>query len=258
MKISLKPALLPWLTLALGCIGAGLRTWQLLTGIDSAGLLIVGHPALMWMLILTGLTLVILLLASGSLTGAPKHSFNFPESTPAAICTAIAGMGIGVTSIMELALTSDRYTILTCILGLLCAPAMLLLAECRRSGKRPHFLLHSLLSIYLMVRLICQYRLWSANPQLPDYIFHIFACVCLTLTAYNRAAFDVGMGKRTVFLFFSLMAVYLCFLSLVGAGDVRFYVAGGIWALGNLCPLDPPEKRKFQNTIRIPDLSERE
>lgn len=248
MKIPLKPALLPWITLLLGCIGAGLRAWQLLTGIDDGGLLITGHPAMTWILILTGVTLVALLLATGSLTGAPKHSFNFPASTSAAICTAVAGMGIGVTSITELALTSDRYMILTSVLGLVCVPAMLLLAQCRRSGKQPHFLLHALLSIYLMLRLICQYRLWSPDPQLADYCWQLLALVCLMLAVYQRAVFDIDEGKRRSYIIFHLAAVYFCCLALPGSEHPFFFLASSLWMMTDLCslrPMPPARKGRF-------------
>ena len=136
-------------------------------------------------------------------------------------------------------------------------PCLVVTGLCRIRGKRPFFGFHAILCVFCIIHLLNQYRVWSGNPQLPDYLFQVFACISLTLTAYYRTAFDLGMGRRRLYLFSNLMAVYLCFLSLVGSGDGRFYFGGGVWALANLCVLDPPPRQVKPDTIRIPTDPER-
>ena len=143
------------------------------------------------------------------------------------------------------------------MLAFLSVPCLIFTGYCRIKGQRPFVLFHAVIFLFYALYMVCQYRVWSAEPQLPDYIFHIFACVFLTLTAYYHTAFDVGVGKRRMQLFCGLMAAYLCFLALVGSGDGRFYFGSGVWAWANLCPLDPPASRQSSDTIRIPTFPER-
>lgn len=257
-KPTIKRTALPFLILGAGGAGLVLRVMLYTLGVDSQGLLPRMHLMHLLTLLLTAAVAILLIPSAKRLDGSNRFRHNFPASTSGGLSAVTAALFLLSMGLDLLSRADDtlEYVQVGMLLGsVLC---LLVTGIFRFRGKRPMVLFHGFLSLAFAFHMVCQYRLWSANPQLPDYIFHIFACVCLTLTAYNRAAFDVGMGKRTVFLFVSLMAVYLCFLALVGAGDARFYVAGGIWALGNLCPLDPPEKRKFHNTIRIPDLTERE
>ena len=78
------------------------------------------------------------------------------------------------------------------------------------------------------------YRRWSGNPQLPDYIFQLLACAALTLTAYQRAAFDANMGSRRRFLLFSYLAAFFCMLSFVGTESYHLYWGGLLWTVAGI------------------------
>jgi len=254
---TIKRAALPFLILGAGGTGLVLRVMLYTLGMDSRGLLPRMHPMHLLTLLLTAAVAILLIPCAKRLDGSNRFRHNFPASISGGISAMLAALFLLSMGIDLVGQAEEGLEYLHAALTLACVPSLVCTGILRFRGRRPMVLFHGLLSVAFAFHMVFQYRLWSANPQLPDYIFHIFACACLTLTAYYRAAFDVGLGKRSVFLFFSLMVVYLSFLSLVGAGDVRFYVAGGIWALGNLCPMDPPKKRRFQNTIRIPDINER-
>lgn len=254
---TIKRAALPFLILGAGGTGLTLRVALYTLGVDSQGLLPRMHLMHLLTLLMTAGVAILLIPSARRLDGSNRFRHNFPASIPGGISAILAGLILLSMGLDLLGRADETLEIVHAGLILASVLCLLVTGVFRFRGKRPVVLFHGLLSMAFAFHMVCQYRTWSANPQLPDYVFHIFGCACLTLTAYYRAAFDVGLGKRPVFLYFSLMAVYLCFLCLVGAGDVRFYVAGGIWALGNLCPLDPPKQRKFQNTIRIPDLNER-
>ena len=62
-------------------------------------------------------------------------------------------------------------TKLTALLGLGSAAALGFLGLCRKEGKRPSMLLHTLICVHLMLQLVCMYRLWSANSQIQTYSF---------------------------------------------------------------------------------------
>jgi hypothetical protein len=47
-----------------------------------------------------------------------------------------------------------------------------------------------------MLRLICQYRIWSSEPQLMLYCYPLLATVCIVMSSYQSAAFDGNLGAR--------------------------------------------------------------
>ena len=233
---------LPQYVLAAGGIGLLLRLW-LLGSTDDKGFL-TSNPVASVLLGLVAVAVPALLFyLTRELAEAKKYSFNFPASPIAAIGTGLAALSIGIHSILSLPGSQDAIDILSGILGILSAAALGLAGWCRFQGHRPNFLLHSVVAVYLMLRLICQYRHWSADPQMLDYCFSILATVSLMMAAYHRAAFDAGEGKRSSYAFFALTTAFFCCLSLVGWGDILYYLGIGAWMLTDLCNLTPLKSR---------------
>ena len=233
---------LPWYVLIAGALGLLLRLW-LLSNTDAHGFL-APNPvatALLWVLAV-GVPAVLFYLTR-ELTEAQKYSFNFPPSPIAAIGTALAALSIGIHSIVSFAGSQGTIDILSGIFGIFSAAALGLAGWSRFVGKRPNFLLHGVVSVYLMLRLICQYRHWSADPQTLDYCFQILATVSLTLAVYQRTAFDAGQGKRSSYAFFCLTTAFFCCLSLVGWEDILYYLGIGVWMITDLCNLTPLKSR---------------
>lgn len=257
IKPALKISALPFLVLGAGGVGLVLRVMLYTLGEDSRGLLPRYHALHVLTLLLTLCVTAVLVLTVKKLDGSNRYRKNFPASTPVGLANFFAAAWLLMSAFSILNKASETLEYLLAALAFCSVVSMGCAGYCRMKGKRPFFLFHSVICLFFAFNMVCRYRSWSANPQLPDYCFHLFACVFLTLSAYYRAAFDVGMGRRRMHLFCSLMAVYLCFLSLVGSGDGRFYFSGGIWALANLCPLEPPARRQKQDTIRIPTIPER-
>lgn len=258
LKPTVKRAALPFLVLGAGGVGLVLRVLLYMLGPDVRGLLPRYHVLHVLTLLLTICVTAALALASKEFTGSNRYRKNFPASTGAALGTFFAALWLLTAAFTMLRRRSEALDLVLAVLAFIGVGCLLVTGYFRLKKKRPHFLFNGMLCVFYACNMVCQYRAWSGNPQLPDYIFHIFACIFLTLTAYHRTAFDLGQGRRRPFLFCSLMAVYLCFLSLVGAGDGRLYFGGGIWALSNLCPLDPPARVVPQDTIVIPTLPETE
>lgn len=238
MKATAVYKKLPIYVLCAGGIGLLLRLW-LLSGTDEKGLL-TASPLGQVLLALLALTVPALLFyLTRSLSEARKYSFNFPASLPAAIGTGLAALSIGIRSIIDLSISADAIDVLCGLLGIISATGLSFAAWCRYLGKRPNFLFHITVSIYLMFLLICQYRKWSSDPQLLDYCFQILATICLMLTAYYRAAFDNGSGDRGSYAFFALCTLFFCCLSLVNWGDILFYLGIAAWMFTDLCNLTP-------------------
>lgn len=233
---------LPKYVLAAGGVGLLLRIW-LLSNTDDKGFLVSNPVAtvLLWAVAIA--VPAILFYLTRELTEAKKYSFNFPPSPLAALGTGLAALSIGIHSIISLFASVDAIDVISCISGILSAGALVLAALCRLNGRRPNFLLHCAVVLHLMLRLICQYRHWSADPQVLDYCFSILATVCLMLAAYHRAAFDMGNGDRRSYGFFCLTCGFFCCLSLIGWGDVLYYLGIGAWMFTDLCNLTPLKGR---------------
>lgn len=258
LKPILKRSALPYLILAAGGTGLVLRVLLYTLAIDSRGLLPRYHPLHVVTLLLTAAIAIGLAAVMGKLDGSNSYRKNFPASLPAGFASFCSAAWLLMVVFSLLEHVAGKLDMLLAILAFLSVPCLIFTGWCRIKGQRPLFLFHAVVFLFCALYMVCQYRVWSANPQLPDYIFHIFACVFLTLSAYYHTAFDVGAGRRRMQLFCSLMAAYLCFLALVGSGDGRFYFGGGVWALGNLCALDLPPRSLPSDTIRIPNISETE
>lgn len=256
-KLTLKLSALPFLILGAGGTGLVLRVLLYTLGTDSRGLLPRYHPLHVVTLVLTAATAIGLFWIIRKLDGSNRYRKNFPASFPAGFVTFFSAGWLLLVAFSLLERAAGKLDMVLAVLAFLSVPCLVVTGIFRIKGKRPLFLFHGFVFLFYALYMVCQYRVWSAEPQLPDYIFHIFACVFLTLTAYYHTAFDVGAGRRRMLLFCSLMAAYLCFLSLVGSGDGRFYFGGGVWALANMCPLDPPPRKQRADTIRIPTIQER-
>ena len=239
MKNIFSPKNLPWAVPAAGGIGLLLRLWLLNTGVDEKGFLISGHIADILVWALTAIVIVTVLLCTRSLQQAAKYGFNFPVSMTGAIGCLLGAAGIAIASIAELTAYDDVLALACAVIGLLAAVSLGYLGFCRHKGLRPSILCHCVLCIYLMLRLINQYRHWSSDPQLQDYCFQLLATVCLMLAAYHRATFDANLGKRRPHAFYHLCAVYFCCLSLTEVSGIAFYLGTGVWMLTDLCSLAP-------------------
>lgn len=231
-----KTQFLPLFTLIAGIVGLVLRLWLFRTGVDEKGLLVSSHPANTLAFILTALVMVILLLAIKPLEPLGRYQKLFPASIWAAVGCAAAAAGILVSAFYEISLRHDLVTIVTLVLAVLAAASLVIIAICRKQGKRPHFLLQGVITVYLMLHLVSQYRLWSAEPQLQIYFFQLLASVFLMLTTYHGTVLDAQKGSRRWYVFCNQAALFCCCMSLTGS-VWPFYLAMGAFCATNVCSL---------------------
>lgn len=235
MKRFLKLDLLPWFTLGVGVIGALLRIWLLVDGMDGKGLLVTFHPANILVFILTAITLSTLFLCLRLLGPAPAYGQLFPPSLPAAAGNAVAAVGILIASVDSFG-GKDTFALLSGILGVLAAGSLVYLGWCRLKHARPSFVFQGIVTAYLMLHTVAQYRGWSTESQVLVYFFPLLACIFLMLASYHRTALDAGAGKRIWFVFFDQAALFFCMTSL-WSDSWLFYGAMAIWTYSNLCSL---------------------
>lgn len=241
MKKIFKPGILPLFTLIAGAVGFGLRLWLFLPGVDERGLLPASHPAGTLVFILTAIVLVVLALCVRTLSPITKYSKLFPAWLPAAIGCVAAAAGILYVDIRDLVIQPDVITIVTLVLGLVASAALLILGYCRWKGNHPSFWLQAAITVYFMLHLVSQYRLWSSESQLQVYFFPLLASVFLMLTTYHGAVLDAEKkGSRRWYVFCNQAALFFCCLSLQGS-TWPFYLVMAIWLVTGLCSVSVRE-----------------
>ena len=237
MKKLTNPTYLPTFTLICGIIGLALRVWLFFDGMDQKGLLRASHPANTLTFILTALVLTVIFVSIRPLNAVARYQQLFPSARFPAIGCIVAAIGILWVNFRDMRQRMDTITIISLVLGLLAIISLLLLARCRFKRIRPPCYYHTLITVYLMLHLISQYRLWSSEPQLQIYFFPLLASVFLMLGGYHSAVLDARKSGRRWFVLCNQGALYCCCLSLWG-DNWPFYLAMGVWAISGLCTLE--------------------
>ncbi len=229
------------LSLGGGAAGLALRFW-LLRGRDADGLLPRWHPAGIALTALSALVLVLLFL----LTREPKSAcgkyyyVNFPASPLGGGCALLAAAVLFAQVLGSLIGKPGALGTVCDFLGLGTVFSLAFTGCCRIQRRRPNFLFHLIICLYFTVSLIARYRVWSANPQISQYACELLASVCLMLTAYHRAAFDLNQGSRSALRLLSLAGGYFSILCLCGTNRL-FYAAMAAWLFTGLCVPALPE-----------------
>lgn len=222
-----------------GLLGAGLRSILYVTGTDEKGLLISGHWAHFAIWILTAAVAVLLAVACGSIVKDAGPGPVSPLSGLGCFPAAAAFLSISLTDFR----TAGSYLeTAAALLGFASAAALVWIGICRLRGKRPLFVWSAVLCICFALRMVCQYRTWSSDPQLQDYCFIMLSHVALMLTAYYFAEFDAGMGRLRPTWFVGLSAAYLALLGLWGSKEPVFLLCCSLWVLTGLPSL--PSRRR--------------
>lgn len=234
---------LPYLILGLGGLGMVLQSLLLLLYTDSKGLLPSGHflHILAWLIGIAAIVLTVVTVIG--LNGPNRYNANFPASVTGAVGSFLAAAGIAVSILFYGDSIGDFLSIAWRILGFLSILALVFTGICRLQGLRPAFFFHAAVCLFFALHLVCRCRSWSSEPQLERYSFALFACIGLMLTAYYRAAFDSGIGRRRMQLAAGLLTCFFCLASIPCADDPLLYLTGAVWAITNLCVLTPPRRR---------------
>lgn len=243
MKNVRKLKYLPGLVLILGLVGMVLRRGLYALAEDGKGLLTPLHPLEIGLWAVTAAAAVLILAVVCQLGGSNRYADNFDASVKAGAGSLAFAAGALLTVLLAREEAPGYLTAAWRGLGVLAALAMGAAGYCRVQGKRPQFLLHLAVCVFLMVHMVAHYQSWSGNPQLQDYVFSLLGCGVLMLFAYYNTAFDVGSGKRRMQLATGLLAVYLCCVAASRTEYPLLYLGGAAWALTDLCALIPVPRR---------------
>lgn len=237
----LKPKHLPWIILAAGFSGLGLRLW-LFACMDTKGLLPGTHPAGTLCFVLSALAVAAAFLCARSLRPLSNHAHLFPISIFRSIGCFAGAAGLLYAAVTEFFSANGSLSLITAFLGLLAAGSLGIVGIFRLKGLRPSFLFHSVVTVFLMLYTVCQCRHWSSEPQLQVFFFPLLGSVMLMLTGYYHAVLDLQKNSRRWFVFCSQSALFFCLLSL-NAQNWPFYLCMALWALLDCCSLQTSAPR---------------
>ena len=236
MKPILKPKLLPIITLLFGIAGFLLRFWLYRTGIDHKGLIVASHPACTLSFILLAVYLGLLLLEIRLLGAVDHYRDQFPASFVPAIGCFAAAAGLLICQLRTPATDFLGYVLFA--MAFVAAGCLVALAICRIKGKRPYFLFHVGVTVYLMLHLFAQFRIWGAEPELQRIFFPLLAGIFLMLNGYYSSVLDAKKAGRRWFVFANQAAVLCCCMSMAESGWL-FYLTMALWCFLGLCSLHP-------------------
>ena len=235
-----------------GLLGCVLRVILYRTGFDEKGFLPLNHPLHLICCVLAAATAVWLAI---QLKTMKKRDFR--PGAAAGVCRVLGGiLAGGLLAYSALGFFREGSGVLPrvrAITAVLAAVSMPLSIFVPREAKLPRLAGRVLITLFFLLDMLVRYQDWSGNPQLPDYVFQVLALVCLCLCSYHRLAFCTGIGKRKVHVFFSIMAMCLCLMSLVGPEPWPFYLSGALWAGAGMCTLTPPTYHKTETEPKQED-----
>ena len=243
MKLNMKPAVLKYAISGAGILCLGLRAALYATGIDGRGLLTENHPLSILLWCLTAAAAAALLLFGRSITGSGDYADAYPVSFAAFLGCIAAAAGLILSGIRSFGDFTTVLDILMWVLGMGSAAALLCIGICRLVRAKPYFLMHTIVCLYFALRLVSQYRLRSADPQLQDYFFYLMAHLALMLVAYHHAAFDAGMGNHRALWITGLSGVYLCCSALYNCEDPLLLGGCALWCFTGLTNLTVRKRR---------------
>lgn len=230
-------------TIAAALLGSAMRVYFLKHAVDENGLVYRGSKLPLIMAVFIVLMLAAAALLLRPLDKRPTYFGNFSARPlwllPAAIaaCAFFAG---GLMSFLAATAVLDRWLAFAAM-----AAGILLLVQTvfNYLGKKQSFLLLLLPCLWLIFKLIVDYKGWSKDAVLSDYCFMLLADITAMLSAYHLAGFSFDRGKRRLTAFWCSAATLFCTVSLPDAflhGDytaLLIYLGLLLWLLPSMLQL---------------------
>lgn len=238
--------------------GSALRTWSLHAGTDASGLP-TNHVSHM---VFIAASLVFVVLFLGLAIRSPGRSGRYlvlQHGSSGFVLSLIAAGLILVGTCLEfteaLLAGPGLSAPIMCLMGLLGSICCIIVAVFRRRGANPWPVTELIPILYLIVKLIFNFKNWSIDPIILDYCVILFALIFVLLAFHRTGGFVFDQGKPRAALFYALCAVYFSAAAMMdGMADLSLstlvtYCGFLVWQLPViLClsvPRDPdpvPEK----------------
>lgn len=246
-----KGILLSVVTLIVGVLGAVLRWMEQTMGFEAeTGLAIPGNVPAIALIILACLFAVFLIVTAiktkhpsmvryGQVSPA-ENPLCFGAYSVASLLMAVAGVLFIAKALMEETISISRL-----ILGLFAigtAVSLIFTAKMDDQGENKRQYRFRLLipPFFCCYWLILAYEGRAANPVVLQYVYELFAIICVLLAFYYIASFDFGKGKLRQSLFFGYMASFFSITTLAdkhALESVLLYLSVSLYLLFYLAKL---------------------
>lgn len=233
MKRVFSPANSILVAMFAGVIGALLRVWLYMEAVDGSGLLVRGTLPELLTWVFMALTMLVLLLIAFQAPEKIRYEKVFTPFPLGAAGCVFAGAGIVVATLFSPASTKDILGYITLGMSGVAVICLCVLAWFRAKGKRPPAALYAVVTVYFMLFLISQYRYWSAEPQMQNYLFLLLALVFLMVGTYQRGALAAHSGSFRAYIFFTRGALFFCCVGLYSATPETYllYLTMALWLM---------------------------
>lgn len=255
-----KGVLFSAVTLAAGLLGAVLRWMERTTGFEAeTGLAISGNGPAIALMVLTGLLAAFLIIIGVKIKYKPYFWYDKASLTENPLCfgaycvAALLMAAAGVMFVVK-AMTGEAISVSRLILGVFAvgtAGSLLFTAKLnykeREKGRYRFRLLVP--AFFCCYWLILAYEGRAANPTVLQYMYELFAIICVLLAFYYIAGFDFGKARVRRALFFGQMASFFSITTLADGHGVEsglLYVSVSLYLLVYLGVLvDRMEQESF-------------
>ena len=235
------PFALVFLLLA-SVLGLFLRWLQLTRVFDSDGLPTTGHPltlglSIYCVVVVVAIAVFCLRLPKRKTAQAVYRRSRVSTATAAAagVLLLVACLLRIVQSLLGLHGTSQQFlsalSILVDVFGFVSALCILAAAAKRYTGRKSNAALYIVPFLYIMCRLVLDFKSWSSDPIILDYCFQLFALICTMSGAYRIGGFCFDEGRRRLTAFWSMAGVFFSIVAMPGSevGELYFYFATALW-----------------------------
>lgn len=219
--------------------GGFLRLWSLLVAVDTQGVPM-AHSINYVMAAVSVIVLVVFGLLARS---APREGSGteviacglggyYLLMAAAALFTAGSAM-----ELFESLRSGGIAPAVMCLLGVTSGIFCMIFAYGRGMGKYTHPAFALFPVVYLVVKLILNFKVWSVDPVILDYCVILFALIFTLLAFHRTAGFLLNVGKRRITLFFAMAAVFFCTGSMMDGfmdgspATVVTYLGFGLWQI---------------------------
>lgn len=247
-----KRRIVPLIVTLIAALGGSiLRMWSLNAAVDSQGLP-TGHISTY---LFTGVSLgavaVFMLLAFTSSGRSGKHtvlSYGTGSLILGMMAAALILVGSGMEFMEALISGAKIADPIMCLLGLVGSICCMVTVYFRHRGQTAYPITELIPIVYLIVKLVLNFKHWSIDPIILDYCVILFALISTLLAFHRGAGFVFDQGKPRMTLFFSMCAVYFCAgammegIAEMGFSTIVTYCGFLLWQLPVLFYLPVPSK----------------
>ena len=216
------------LLLLAAAAGLALRLWQLGDAFDAAGLPLAGRPSTWALGVLSAAAAVAVAFLARGLQPRAVYTETFSSGRPELAVSLLAAALILAGSAADLAAGAAGAALLVGFLGVVSALCVGVTAVQRSRGIVPPLAVHLLPCVYLVVRLIVDFKSWSVDPAVLDYCYDLFAAIAAMCAAFHLGSFCFDRGQRRMTAFWCLLCPYFSAVVLAGGGLSRCLLAAGL------------------------------